>query len=136
SDQEVLGSSRALAGSPPPDSRLDTTALPTTRPSPLAPLTSPSDVIFLIAGLGGVTGTAIISSLARRAKETGALVLAFVTLPFDCEGSRRQLLAQQGLAELKAAAEGVICLPHQKGLKLIDENSSVRDTFKVTNELL
>jgi hypothetical protein len=27
--------------------------------------------------------------LARIAKATGALVLGFVTLPFDCEGSRR-----------------------------------------------
>jgi cell division protein FtsZ len=63
-------------------------------------------------------------------------VLAFVTTPFECEGGRRQDLAQQGLAELKAAADGVICLPNQKVLKLIDENTSVLETFKITNALL
>ena len=30
-----------------------------------------------------------------RRKEAGALVLAFVTLPFDCEGNRREAQAQR-----------------------------------------
>src|ERR1035441_1040583 len=94
------------------------------------------DVIFILAGLGGGAGTGISPVLARAAKEAGALVLGFVTTPFACEGSRRQRLAQQGLAELKSSADGVICLPNQKVLKMIDENTSVLETFKITNELL
>jgi cell division protein FtsZ len=74
--------------------------------------------------------------LARAAKESGALVLAFATLPFACEGARRQRLAQHGLAELKAAADGVICLPNQKVFKFIDENTSIVETFHITAELL
>ena len=74
--------------------------------------------------------------LARAAKETGALVLAFVTLPFVCEGNRRQQQAQQSLEQLKAVADGVICLPSQKTFKLIDENTSVLDTFRITGGLL
>src|SRR5436189_267007 len=58
------------------------------------------------------------------------------TFPFDCEGNRRQRQAQQGLQELKATADGVICLPNQKLFRLIDEQTSVRDTFKLSNELL
>ena len=60
-----------------------------------------ADVVFILAGLGGGAGTGISPVLARAAKETGALVLGFVTTPFACEGSRRQRLAQHGLAELK-----------------------------------
>jgi cell division protein FtsZ len=93
-------------------------------------------VIFILAGLGGGAGSGISSVLARAAKETGALVLAFVTLPFGCEGNRRQQQAQQGLGELKAVADGVICLPNQKTFKLIDENTSVLDTFRITGGLL
>ena len=95
-----------------------------------------ADVIFIVAGLGGGAGTGISPILARAAKETGALVLAFVTLPFDCEGNRRRNQAQQGLAHLKAEADGVICLPNQKVFKLIDDSTSVADTFKITNEFL
>jgi cell division protein FtsZ len=94
------------------------------------------DVIFIIAGLGGGAGTGISPVLARAAKETGALVIGFVTTPFDCEGTRRQRLALQGLTELKAAADGLICFPNQKVFKLIDENTSALETFKITNQYL
>ncbi len=95
-----------------------------------------AEVIFIVAGLGGGAGSGITPVLARAAKETGALVLAFVTLPFACEGNRRQQQAQQSLEQLKSVADGVICLPCQKTFKLIDENTSVLDTFRITGELL
>ncbi len=95
-----------------------------------------SHVVLIIAGLGGGAGSGISPVLARAAKETGALVLAFVTLPFVCEGNRRQQQAQQGLEQLKSFADGVICLPSQKTFKLIDENTSVLDTFRITGSLL
>ena len=102
----------------------------------LKALSEGADVVFILAGLGGGAGTGIAPVLARAAKETGALVLAFVTTPFQCEGTRRQRLAQQGLTELKSAADGAIRLPNQQVFKMIDENTSVLDTFKITNELL
>ena len=95
-----------------------------------------ADVVLLLAGLGGGAGTGISPVLARAAKESGALVLGFVTLPFACEGVRRQHLAQQGLNALKAVADGVICLPNQKVFKFIDENTSVIETFNITAQLL
>jgi cell division protein FtsZ len=94
------------------------------------------DVIFIIAGLGGGAGTGISPVLARAAKETGALVIGFVMTPFDCEGTRRQRLALQGLTEFQAAADGLICLPNQKVFKLIDENTTALETFRITNEYL
>ena len=95
-----------------------------------------ANVVFIIAGLGGGAGSGITPVLARAAKETGALVLAFVTLPFVCEGNRRQQQAQQSLEQIKSVADGVICLPCQKTFKLIDENTSVLDTFRITGKLL
>jgi cell division protein FtsZ len=95
-----------------------------------------ADVVFVVAGLGGGAGSGISPVLARAARETGALVLAFVTLPFACEGNRRQQQAQSGLDLLKSVADGVICLPCQKTFKLIDENTSVLDTFRITDGLL
>lgn len=95
-----------------------------------------ANVIFIVAGLGGGAGSGISPVLARAAKEAGALVLAFVTLPFLCEGNRRIQQAQQSLEQLKNVADGVICLPNQKAFKLIDENTSVLDTFRITGGLL
>jgi cell division protein FtsZ len=95
-----------------------------------------ANAVLIIAGLGGGAGSGISPVLARAAKEAGALVLAFVTLPFLCEGNRRQQQAQQGLEQLKSVADGVVCLPNQKTFKLIDDNTSVLDTFRITGGLL
>jgi cell division protein FtsZ len=95
-----------------------------------------AEVVFIVTGLGGGAGSGISPVLARAAKEGGALVLAFATLPFLCEGNRRQQQARAGLEQLRAVADGVICLPNQKTFKLIDENTSVLETFRITGGLL
>ncbi len=95
-----------------------------------------ASTVFVVAGLGGGAGTGISPVLARVAKQAGALVLGFVVTPFRCERDRRASLAAQGLDELKAAADGVICLPNESIFKLIDPNTSLIDTFRLTNELL
>jgi cell division protein FtsZ len=95
-----------------------------------------ADVIFIVTGLGGGAGSGISPVLARAAKETGALVLAFVTLPFLLEGNRRQQQAQQALEQLKSVADGVICLPNQKTFRFIDENTSVLDYFPIAGGFL
>src|SRR5688572_18765116 len=63
-----------------------------------------ADIVFVVAGMGGGTGTGASPVVARVAKEAGALVLSVVVLPFDCEGQRRQRQAQLGLHQLKEAA--------------------------------
>ena len=95
-----------------------------------------ANVVFILAGLGGGAGSGISPILAKAAHEAGALVLAFVTLPFECEGNRREAQAHAALEQLKAAADGVICLPSQKIFKLIDENSTLVETFQVTGGFL
>ena len=95
-----------------------------------------ADVVFVVAGLGGGTGTGASPVVAQIAKECGALVLSIVILPFDFEGSRRQRQAQLGLNALKSAADGVICLPNQRVFKLIDEKTSVLEAFRITNDLI
>jgi cell division protein FtsZ len=95
-----------------------------------------ADVIFIAAGMGGGTGTGASPVISRIAKECGALVLGMLVLPFEWEGGRRQRQAQLGLHDMKAAADGVICLPNQKLFKMIDEKTSLVETFAITHELL
>lgn len=95
-----------------------------------------ANVVFIVAGLGGGAGTGISPVIARVAREAGALVLAFVTLPFECEGSRRQRLAQQGLQELRENADGVICLPNQKVSSVLEQDVSVLEAFRAAGGLL
>ncbi len=95
-----------------------------------------ADVIFLLAGLGGGTGTGAGPVLAEVARQTGALVLGLVVLPFDWEGGRRQRQAQFGLHHLRAAADSVVCLPNQKLLSLVPDKTSLTESFATAHDLL
>lgn len=102
----------------------------------LAALVRDTELLFLFAGLGGGTGTGIAPVVAKAGKQAGALVIAFVTTPFQFEGPRPQKQAQQGLQHLRAVADAVICLPNEKILKLLDANTTVVDAFACVNKLL
>jgi cell division protein FtsZ len=93
-----------------------------------------ADVVFIAAGMGGGTGTGASPTIARIAKEQGALVLAFVALPFSFEGDRRKQQALFGLEQLKAQAEAVICIPNDKIFRIAGADSSVVDAFKRADE--
>ena len=95
-----------------------------------------AELVFVLTGMGGGTGTGGAPMVARLARETGALVLGAVTLPFACEGTRRQRQARLGVDELKSAADVVLTLPNQRVLSLIDENTSLLETFRFTDALL
>ncbi|HET9800852.1 MAG TPA: hypothetical protein VFP82_04125, partial [Chthoniobacterales bacterium] len=51
-------------------------------------------MIFVCAGLGGGTGSGAAPFVAQLARESGALVIVFATLPFAFEGKRRTIQAQ------------------------------------------
>ncbi len=95
-----------------------------------------ANVVFILAGLGGGTGTAASCVLAQAAKDSGAFVLGIVTMPFEFEGRRRARQAQLGLQQLRSVADAVICFPNEKLFKVVNEKDTVTDAFKMANEFL
>src|SRR5262245_31094114 len=49
-----------------------------------------ADIVLLVVGLGGGTGSGAGPVVARLTRASGALVLVLATLPFEFEGTRRQ----------------------------------------------
>lgn len=94
------------------------------------------DLIFIAAGMGGGTGTGAAPVIANVAREEGALVLAFTTMPFTHEGRQRMEIARDGLAAMQGAADAVICVPNDKLLALSGEDTSVLDAFRPTDDFL
>jgi cell division protein FtsZ len=93
-------------------------------------------LVILVTGLGGAAGTGITPVVARVAKETGALVICFGILPFECEGSLRIEFASAGLERLRESADLVICLSNQKTASMMSESLSLVETFKSSNRIL
>ena len=94
-----------------------------------------SDMIFITCGLGGGTGTGSAPVVAQIAKETGALTIGVVTIPFSVEGFIRMDNADQGLKKLRDTCDTVIVIPNDKLLEVVP-NLSLNDAFKVADEVL
>jgi cell division protein FtsZ len=95
-----------------------------------------TNLVFLVAGLGGGTGTGASPVIARIAKEQGAMVLAFVAMPFGFEGERRRQQAQAGLEQLRAQADAVICIPNDKLQRLAGDDATAVDVFRAGNDII
>ena len=94
-----------------------------------------SDMVFVTCGLGGGTGTGSAPVVAQIAKESGALTIGVVTLPFSVEGVIRMENAEVGLKRLRDTCDTVIVIPNDKLLDVVP-NLSLNDAFKVADEVL
>ena len=94
-----------------------------------------ADMVFITCGLGGGTGTGSAPVVAQLAKETGALTIGVVTLPFSVEGLIRMENAEAGLKRLRETCDTVIVIPNDKLLDVVP-NLSLNAAFKVADEVL
>jgi cell division protein FtsZ len=92
------------------------------------------DLVFLVAGLGGGTGSGAAPLIAELAEDMGALVVAFVTLPFSREGARNTKRAEHAVKELRAHCHAVIPLPNDLLLQEIDAEATLLDAFQLADD--
>jgi cell division protein FtsZ len=100
----------------------------------IAAVVKECDLVFLVTGMGGGTGSGAAPVVAEIATEAGALVIAFVTMPFSFEGGRRLKQADEGLRALRQVCDAVIPLPNDVLLQEAAENETVLDSFARADE--
>lgn len=93
-----------------------------------------AELIIMVVGLGGGTGSAAAPILAEIAAKSDALVLAFVTMPFSFEGARRKHIAEESIGELRKRVHGLIPLPNDMLLQEGEEDASVLNAFSVADK--
>ena len=91
-------------------------------------------MVFVCAGLGGGTGTGAAPVVAQVAKDTGAIVIGTVTMPFRIERARVDK-AEFGLQQLRQVTDTVIVIDNNR-LVQIAGNLPVQQAFAVANELI
>ena len=100
----------------------------------LAAVVKDCDLVFLLAGMGGGTGSGAGPILAELAAEQGALVIAFVTMPFSFEGGRRLKQAEEGLAALRRVCDAVVPLANDILLQECAEETGMLQAFGRADE--
>ncbi len=88
-----------------------------------------ANIVFLVAGLGGGTGTGSSPVIAKIAKDLQAIVIAIVTTPFEFEGEKRVAHAKKGIDVLESNVDTLIHIPNQRLFDVVDEKVSMPDAF-------
>ncbi|MEM2932938.1 MAG: cell division protein FtsZ [Candidatus Pacearchaeota archaeon] len=93
-----------------------------------------SDMVFIVAGEGGGTGTGGAPIVAQAAKDMGAITIGVVTMPFETERARIDK-AEFGLQQLRQYCDTVIVIDNNR-LVEVAGNLPIEQAFAVANELI
>lgn len=92
------------------------------------------DMLYLVTGLGGGTGTGSAPVIARIAKEMGAIVIGCATMPFKIEGARMGR-AEDGLAHLRQVCDTVMVIENDRLLRIAGD-LPLQQAFGVADNLI
>jgi len=90
-------------------------------------------LIFICAGLGGGTGSGGAPVIAQIAREMGALVIAFATVPFTFEGKRRAAQARDALARLHESTDAVVYFENDRMADMVAPKAGIHQAFAVAD---
>ena len=95
---------------------------------------SGADMVFVLAGMGGGTGSGAAPVIAQLAKESGAVVIGVVTMPFESEKARIDK-AEFALQELREVTDTCIVLDNNRLVDIAGQ-LPIEQAFAVANELV
>ncbi len=98
-------------------------------------LSNGARMVFIVAGLGGGTGTGAAPVISKACREMGILTVAVVTLPFRFEGPMRMKQAIQGINRLKNSVDALLVI-HNEKLREIFGNLTLSNAFGNADNVL
>ena len=94
-----------------------------------------TEMVFIVAGMGGGTGTGAAPVIAEAAKQMGLLTVCVVTLPFRDEGEEFLRRALDGIYEMQKYADSLLIIDNQK-LYYLYGDLPIREAFLKTDDVL
>jgi cell division protein FtsZ len=95
-----------------------------------------ADMVFVVYGAGGGTGSGAAPVVAETAKEAGALTVGVATKPFTFEGRQRMAIAEESLDNFRDRVDALITIQNDKLLQIIDRNTSLVNSFRIVDDVL
>ena len=101
----------------------------------IAKILDDNDLTFIIAGMGGGTGTGAAPVIARQARQAGQLVVGVAIMPFEAEGDGKRAAGFDGMRDFKAACNSLIELDNENLNKLAPDYP-IKRAFGVMSDLV
>jgi cell division protein FtsZ len=92
-----------------------------------------SEVVFVVAGLGGATGSGLAPFVASLARECGAIPVGVAVMPFEFEKKMR-FYAGVSLRRLRATSRGVVVVDNDTLLRSSPEDTTLADLYDTANK--
>ena len=102
----------------------------------LVPVSLGCDFLILVLGLGGSTGVALAERFIEWGHEAGAKVVVVGVQPFAFEGVARRERAIEAIADLRAEADSVLVLAHDRIAENPATVKNIRHGFHLMHQLL
>lgn len=93
-------------------------------------------MIFICVGLGGGTGSGAAPLVTRIARELGAFVVVFATMPFAFEGKRRRQQAETSLNELSVIANALVTFENARMGELVLASQGIHEAFAAADSMV
>lgn len=93
-------------------------------------------IVFLCVGLGGGTGSGAAPIVTRIAREEGAFVVVFATMPFAFEGKRRRDQAETALNELAVLSNALVTFDNNRMGELVLAKQGIHDAFMAADHMI
>ena len=94
---------------------------------------SGSKVVFIIAGLGGATGSGVAPLVASIAHEAGSIPVGVAVMPFEFE-RKLKFYAGVSLRRLRSASRGVIVIDNDTLMKSSPDETTVAGIYDSAND--
>ena len=93
-------------------------------------------MIFLCVGLGGGTGSGAAPLICRIAREEGAFVVVFATMPFSFEGARRRTQAETSLNEIAVLSNALVTFDNGRMGELVLAKQGIHEAFAAADRMI
>jgi cell division protein FtsZ len=93
-------------------------------------------IVFLCVGLGGGTGSGAAPIICRIAREEGAFVVVFATMPFSFEGRRRRDQADTALNELAVLSNALVTFDNTRMGDLVLAKQGIHEAFAAADRMI
>jgi cell division protein FtsZ len=93
-------------------------------------------IVFLCTGLGGGTGSGAAPIIARIAREEGAFVVVFATMPFFFEGRRRREQAETSLNQLAVLSNALVTFDNNRMGELVLAKQGIHEAFGAADRMI
>jgi len=94
------------------------------------------DLLVIVSGLGGGTGSGAVPVVTRIAREAGTLVLCILTLPFSFEGKPILKKAEDALRRIRTHADAIIRIPNEMMVDRADADLPLEQVFARSQQLM